>query len=97
VSLYKANVFFNSNGTPSIKVDIGNSGTSDAVIKAIYFGNSSPTMANAIFTSATTATITTNEAPVNFTVTGITRTNGTSVYFKILPSAESPLTFNEKP
>jgi flagellin-like protein len=95
VSLYEANAFFNSTST-TITLDIGNSGTSNAVITAIYVGSSPSTMSQVTYTSST-STITANGAPVSFVISGQTWTPGTSVYFKVVPSSGSALTFDVKP
>jgi len=95
VMLYKANVDFQT-GTPTdtIKVDIGNSGTSDTEIVKIYVGTSpgnrteqTPTESVPIpLTAGSVATITIN---YNWTA-------GITYYFKIVSSTGQTLEFPEQ-
>ena len=91
VMLYEANVNFVTAG--SIKIDIGNSGTSDATIKAIYVGQSATAMSN--MTGIASTTVTAGGSPQSFTVTYNWQA-GNQTYFKVVPSTGNPLTFNEK-
>jgi hypothetical protein len=79
VMLYKANVnFYNVNGLDRIDVDIGNSGTSDTTITALYVGLSTLNLVNQTIT------------PQSLVHGGVARitidynwTSGTTYYFKV--------------
>jgi hypothetical protein len=96
VVLYEANVNFfrNANTTKQITIDIGNSGTSDAIINAVYVGTSPTAMGTKVY-DATTSSIVAGNAPVSFTINYDWGTS-TQHYFKVVPSTGNPLTFNEK-
>jgi flagellin-like protein len=80
VMLYKANVsFYNASGVNKIKIDVGNSGTSDTRITTLYIGLSDSNLVNETITPQTllhggTATITVD----------YDWTPGTTYYFKVL-------------
>jgi flagellin-like protein len=92
VMLYEANTNFVSTPSKSVTIDIGNSGTSDATVIAIYAGNSA--------TSMTSQTITSHEVTAggfySFSVPFSTWASGTTYYFKVVPSSGQPLTFTAK-
>lgn len=78
----------------SIKLYIRNTGTSDAIISAVYVGTSA--------TNLTKAEVTPANAPVNADggVAEITITydweNDTRYYFRVVPNTGAPLEFSEK-
>ncbi|MCW4011258.1 MAG: hypothetical protein NWF05_11690 [Candidatus Bathyarchaeota archaeon] len=92
VMLYQANVFYNSTDTNnlSITVDIGNSGTSDDVVNAIYFGASESSMSSQTITPAP---VSAGGAPVSFTF-DYPWAASTTYYFRVVPSMGNPLTFH---
>lgn len=89
---YKANVAFLQSGK-SITIDIGNSGTGNTEILAVYIGTSE--------SSATVQTTKPAELPLNggsitsFTVS-YTWKAGETYYFKIVTASGTPLTFQEQ-
>ncbi len=93
VMLYEANTRFytNSQGAKTIDINVGNSGTSDAVVKAIYIGTASANMASQTIPSQA---VSAGGASTTFTVAYTTWVSGTTYYFKVVPSSGSPLTFD---
>jgi len=91
---YQANVAFSGGNT--VKIDIGNSGTSSGQIIAIYVGASDSSLTNMTSVSPTLPKAIPNGQIVSFTVT-YTYTVGTPVYFKVVPSSGAALSFTETP
>jgi hypothetical protein len=95
VNLFKANVRFISGSTEKIAIDIGNSGTSDAQILAVYFGTSSSTMTSQTTSPALPQTIAAGTIGKTLTITRNWSPN-TEYYFKVVSDAGGqPLEFQE--
>jgi flagellin-like protein len=92
VMLYEANVSFVPS---SIVIAVGNSGTSDTRIVAVYIGTSDTNMQSYTPTYESTSAVSAG-AIVDFNVT-FTWTAGRTYYFKIVPVAgQQALTFQEQ-
>jgi flagellin-like protein len=78
VLLYESNVRFYSNGT-QIDVAVGNSGTSDTTIIALYVGTSSSSMENQTIASEPLAAGSVQTITVNYPWTP-----GATYYFKVV-------------
>src|SRR3989337_5305 len=87
---YKANVAFSSGTT--IKIDIGNSGTSSGQIVAIYIGNSASALTNMTTISPTLPEAIPAGEILSFTVTN-NYVSGNTYYFKVVPSSGAALSF----
>ena len=88
---YKANVAFQ--GTDTIIIDVGNSGTSNGQIVQVYIGESASTTLSQTTDPATPITITPNTVE-SFTV-AYPWESGTTYYFKVVPSSGAALSFSE--
>jgi flagellin-like protein len=93
---YKANVNFADNaGVKSITIDIGNSGTSNTQIVAVYIGTSESTT-EAVTTSPATPIALNAGTIESFDVT-YTWTAGETYYFRVVPEVgQLALTFQEQ-
>ncbi len=92
VMLYEANTNFVNGTTKSVTIDIGNSGTSDATVIAIYAGASESSMSSQTITSNKVAA----GGVSSFSVPFSTWSTGVTYYFKVVPSSGQPLTFTAK-
>ncbi len=90
---YQANVAFVSGTTETIKIDIGNSGTSSGQIIQVYFGTSESALTAQTTTPAMPQTI----AAGSIVSVSITQSwdSGTTYYFKVVPSSGAALSFHE--
>ena len=89
VMLFEANTNF-VKGTPkNITIDVGNSGTSDANVVAIYIGPSESSMTSQGISSTTVSA----GGITSFTIQ-YTWSAGKTYYFKVAPSSGQPLTFS---
>ena len=90
---YKANVAFS--GTDTITIDIGNSGTSNGKIVAIYIGTSASNLTEATSISPSLSATTIGASSVeSFDVTH-TWSASTTYYFRVVPSSGAALSFSE--
>ncbi len=96
VILNKDNVSWNSTAG-TITIYVRNTGTSDAVIDAVYIGTSSANLINQTYVSYSPTSIAyANGGTVAITVTYSTWPADTMHYFKVAPKAGAPLEFNAK-
>lgn len=93
---YKANVNFEDNaGIKSITIDIGNSGTSNTQIVAVYIGTSESTT-EGVITSPTTP-IALNAGTIESFDVEYNWTAGDNYYFRVVPEVgQLALTFQEQ-
>lgn len=83
VMMFKVNIrFYNQSETPMIDVDMGNSGTQDTTMIALYVGTSQTNMQNQTITPTPLPAGGTNRITVNYNWT-----NGETYYFKVLSSS----------
>jgi len=78
----------------SIKLYIRNTGTSDAIISAVYVGTSATNLAKADVTPAN-APVNADGGVAEITIE-YTWQNDTRYYFRVVPNAGAPLEFSEK-
>jgi flagellin-like protein len=83
VMMYKINVdFYNVSGVKKIDVDMGNSGSSDTQIIALYVGTSSSTLQNQTITPLPLLAGNTQTITINYNWTA-----GAPYYFKVVSSS----------
>jgi flagellin-like protein len=88
---YEANVAFTGGNT--VKIDVGNSGTSSGQVVAIYIGTSASSLTNITSVSPAPPQAIPNGQIVSFTVT-YSYTAGNTYYFKVIPSNGAALSFS---
>jgi hypothetical protein len=91
VQLYNANVNFYSQNGKKIAIDIGNSGTSDTHITALYIGTSSATLQSQPMTALSVPAGGIGQIIINYDWT-----DGETYYFRVVPQTGSPLSWQEK-
>ncbi|MCW4043918.1 MAG: hypothetical protein NWE94_00175 [Candidatus Bathyarchaeota archaeon] len=92
---YKANVAFTDEGK-TIKIDIGNSGTSNGKIAAIYIGTSASQLESQKTINPSLATTSIDAGTIQpFTVTYEWKTD-TTYYFKVVPTSGAAVEFQAK-
>ncbi len=90
---YKANVYFQSAG--SVVIDIGNSGTADTEIIALYVGTSESTAASQ--TTSPQTPIPLSAGSIASLSVGYEWVQGQTYYFKVVTAAgQTPLVFQEQ-
>jgi flagellin-like protein len=94
VMLYEANVNYVSSG--NVTIDIGNSGTSDATIIAVYAGTSDSSMESYTPTYVGSYTSTVSAGGITRFYITLEYSDNTQYYFRVVPSSGTALTFNEK-
>jgi flagellin-like protein len=96
VLLSKDNVEWVTGGS-QIKLYVRNTGTSDAIIGAVYIGTSATNLANATIASMnpTDGVVVANGGVIQITTT-YNWTSGTTYYFRVAPKVGAPLEFNIK-
>ncbi|MFP3984946.1 MAG: archaellin/type IV pilin N-terminal domain-containing protein [Candidatus Bathyarchaeia archaeon] len=81
----------------TIVLYVRNTGTSDAVIGAVYIGTSATNLVNQTSVTYNPSNIvTSNGGVISITIT-YSWTSGTTYYFKVAPKVGAPLEFNIKP